>query len=126
MGLFKTSLLVGLVAFMVVAGINHFRHPALYEALMPGWVPARLALVYITGVMEIGFALALIVPTWRPWAAWGVVVTLILIFPANIYMAVSGGLTDPALPRSFANPAVAWGRLPFQALFIWWAWLFTE
>jgi uncharacterized membrane protein len=125
-GLAKTSFLVGLIAFMLVAGLNHFRHPDLYAALIPGWVPARLALVYGTGVMEMGFGLALIVPSWRHWAAWGVVITLILIFPANIYMAVSGGLADPALPRSFSNPTVAWGRLPFQALFIWWAWVFTE
>ncbi len=126
MGLGRGLLLGSLATFMVVAGLNHFRVPELYDALVPNWLPQQRALTYITGIMETGFGIALLVPQWRSWAAWGTVATLIVVFPANIAMAISGGLSDPALPRAFANPTLAWARLPIQFLLIWWAWVFTD
>lgn len=119
-------LLGGLAAFMTGAGLYHFANPDAYEALIPPILPAKRPLVYVSGVLEIGFGLALLVPAWRPRAAIGVIVTLIVIFPANIWMALQGGIDDPRVPASFANPVVAWARLPFQGLFIWWASIFVR
>ncbi|OYY52007.1 MAG: hypothetical protein B7X59_08605, partial [Polaromonas sp. 39-63-203] len=44
--------LLGLL--FVAAGINHFWHTPFYVAMMPPYLPAPLALVYFSGVAEIG------------------------------------------------------------------------
>jgi uncharacterized membrane protein len=49
-------------------------------------------------------------------AAYGLAALLITVFRANIYMAthpVEAGAASIA-------PVLRWGRLPFQALLIWW------
>lgn len=104
----------------------HFVRPAFYVALMPPFLPAPLVLVYLSGVAEIAVGLGLLIPRYRRLAAWGLIATLIAVFPANIYHASSGGLSDPALPASFADPTLAWARLPFQIVFIAWAWWYTR
>ena len=48
----------------------------------------------------------------RYYAAWGLILTLAAVFPANIYLAQSDGVVMGT------SSAVAWYRLPFQSLFI--------
>jgi len=103
-------------AFFVVAGSLHFIRPEFYLRIMPPYVPWHVAMVRVSGFFEILGGLGLLVPQTRRQAAWGLVALLIAVFPANIYMA-----TNPfeAGAASIA-PAVRWGRLPLQALFIAW------
>ena len=115
-----------LALFMTVAGIMHFIKPAMYAALIPPFLPAPMFLVYASGVVEIVVGIGLLLPRYRRLAAWGIIATLIAVFPANIYHAAEGGLSHPDLPESFANPTGAYIRLPFQFLFIAWAWWFTR
>lgn len=120
------GLLYGLALFFTAAGVMHFVYPAGYEALVPPQLPARRVLVYASGVAEIVCGLLLMVPRWRRLAAWGVVATLVAVYPANVYHAMSGGLDHPDLPEVFASPVFAWLRLPVQLLFIAWAYRFTK
>jgi uncharacterized membrane protein len=79
--------------------------------------------VYLSGVFEILGGTGLLLPQTRRWAAWGLIALYVAVFPANLYMAFNGIQLDPA------NPLPAWGawiRLPFQILFIAWAWWFTR
>lgn len=122
----RTVLLFLLAAVMIGAGVMHFIVPGFYVALIPPSWPARLAAVYISGVAEILLGVLVVIPRTRRLAAWGLIALFIAVFPANIYHAISGGLTDPDLPASMANPTNAWLRLPFQAVFIAWAWMFTR
>jgi len=122
----KTAARWGLGLLMVVAGLAHFTNPALYEALMPPWLPMHTELVYLSGAIEAGLGLLLLWPRTTRLAAWGLVACLIAIFPANLHHALSGGLDDPALPGFFANKTVAWIRLPFQLVFVAWAYWFTR
>lgn len=123
---FRRPLKLALAAFMVIAGVAHFAVPNAYAALVPPQLPAPMLLVYLSGVAEVGLGLALLWPRTTRLAAWGIIALLIAVYPANIYHAVSGGLDHPDLPAGFANPVAAWIRLPFQFLFIAWAWLFTR
>ena len=115
-----------LCLFMTVAGVNHFVNPALYVALIPPFLPAPEFLNYASGVAEIVFGLGLLWPRYRRWAAWGIVATLIAVYPANIYHAVEGGLSHPDLPEAMESATLAWVRLPFQLVFLAWAWWFTR
>lgn len=111
-----------LTVFMVGAGINHFIVPETYIAMMPDALPAHAALVYLTGVLEAAGGVGLILPATRKLAAWGLVLLLLAVFPANINMAVNDlPLGDNAVPAW-----ALWARLPLQAVLIAWAWWFTR
>lgn len=116
----------GLALFMMGAGLAHFVNPAFFVALVPPFLPWPEALVYASGVAEIGFGLMLLVPRTRRLGAWGIIATLLAVYPANIHHAVSGGLHGPGLPPAMGNAAVAWARLPFQLVFLYWAWIFAR
>lgn len=111
-----------MTVFMVAAGLNHFRDPGFYLAMMPSALPAHEALVAISGVAEIAGGLGLILPATRRLAAWGVIALLIAVFPANINMAINdlplGGEPMPAW--------ALWARLPLQFVMIAWAYWLTR
>jgi uncharacterized membrane protein len=56
--------------------------------MLPTWVPAREALVYLSGVLEITVAVGLFVPRWRPMAGRCAAAMLVAFFPANVYAAI--------------------------------------
>lgn len=74
---------------------------------------------YLSGGLEIILGLLLLYPTYSTLAAWGIIVLLIAIFPANIYHLASAKV-------NIKIPVwVLWLRIPFQGIFIWWAWWYT-
>lgn len=75
-----------LAALFMVAGILHFIFPARYAEVIPPFLPAPLALVYISGVCEFMGGLGVVVPSVRRWAGIGLIALLIAVYPANIYM----------------------------------------
>ena len=109
-----------LCIFMVGSGVNHFLNPEFYLRMMPPYLPWHRELVYLSGVFEIVLGVMLVIPRFTKLAAWGIIALLIAIFPANIYMS-----THPQLFPEF-NPTGLLIRLPFQALFITWAFWFTR
>ncbi len=118
----KTGLMWLLAFAMVAVGALHFVNPEPFARIVPPPLPAHAA-VYASGVFEILGGLGLLVPKTRRFAAWGLIALYVAVFPANIYMALNGIQLDPAHP---APEWAAWLRLPFQALFIAWAWWFTK
>jgi uncharacterized membrane protein len=106
-----------LTIVMVGAGINHFRDPGPYVAMMPEALPAPLELVYISGVAEIMGGLGLILPATRKLAAWGLILLLVAVFPANVNMAVN----DLPLGDTRVPAWALWARLPLQLVGIAWA-----
>jgi uncharacterized membrane protein len=102
------------------AGINHFWHPSFYLNIMPPWLGARETLVYISGICEMLFALLLLPTPTRRFAAWGIILLLIAVFPANIQMMLN--YFHENNPRLW----LAILRLPVQFLLIWWAYSFTK
>ena len=112
--LFSAFSRYALVLLFVGAGVWHFVHPDTYLRIMPPWLPSPLLLVYVSGLLEIGIALLLLPAQTRRAASYCLVALLVAVFPANIYMA--------QIHEQLGIPAwLAWGRLPLQALLIWWA-----
>ena len=113
------SLSLYLMAFVyVAAGVNHFIRPKMYMAIMPPYLPAHHELVMLSGVAEVVLGIGLLFPATRSLSAWGLILLLIAVFPANVYMATSGRFRK--IPRW-----LLWARLPLQGLLIWWAWQYT-
>lgn len=122
----KRPLLYVMGLTYVLAGVMHFVVPKAYEQVVPPQLPARRALVYLSGVAEAGFGLGVLFERTRRVSAWGLVATLVAVFPANVYMAVG----DPDLrgaPEFLreAPDAALWARLPLQVVLIAWAWWYT-
>ena len=112
-----------MAVFYVVAGIMHFVNTDFYVRIMPDYLPLHLVLVYLSGVAEIVLGVLVIVPATTRLAAWGLIALLIAVFPANINMAVHSLPMQPGAPP---NPLALWLRLPFQLVFIAWAWWYTR
>jgi uncharacterized membrane protein len=102
-----------LAVFFIAAGINHFRMPEVYLAMIPPWLPWHAALNWSSGAAEIAGGIGLFPSATRRAAGWGLVALLIAVFPANLHCAMTG-----TLPGFHVAPWILWVRLPFQGLFI--------
>lgn len=106
-----------MAAFYLGAGLAHFRSPEFYVQIMPPYLPWHLPLVYLSGSAELMLGLAVLIPETRRYAAWGIILLLVAVFPANIHAAA-----NDVAGSGIGN----WLRLPFQAVFIAWAWWYTR
>ena len=104
---------------MLAAGINHFLNPDLYLEMIPKGLPAARALVFVSGGAEVLGALGTMNRHTRRAAGWLLIVTLVAVYPANIYMALNPS-SFPSIPTWSLR-----ARLPLQVLFVYWAWLAT-
>ena len=104
----------------VGAGTLHFIFTRNYLRLMPGYLPAPRTLVYVSGAAEILGGVGVIVPATRRAAAWGLMLLLVAVFPANLTM-VTHHHRFPSVPLW-----AAWARLPLQLPLLWWAWIYTR
>lgn len=118
----KQALLWVLGIGLVFAGVLHFVTPDSYLPMMPAWLPAHLPLVYLSGVAEVVLGAAVLEPKLRRAAAYGIIVLLIAIFPANVHIAVHD---VPVFGAAEGAGPMNWVRLPVQALLIVWAWWYT-
>lgn len=124
MPLFKKISLIILVIFYIAAGINHFHNPASYIKIIPGYFHYPHMLNILAGICEIGFALLLIFPKTRRFAAWGIIVMLIAFLPVHISMIGDAPLKLGSL---HVSPLLAWLRLlVLQPLLILWAWWYAR
>ena len=99
---------------MIAIGVDHFLQPEPFIAIVPAFLPAKAALVYISGVAEVAGGLGLLISRTRKWASWGLVALYVAVFPANINMAIN----EIQLGSSAIPVWAMWLRLPFQLLFI--------
>ena len=88
-GLARKLTLLALRAFFELGGVNHFLNPDFYVAMMPPYLPAHVALVWVSGVFEMLGGISVLVPTVRARAGWGLVLLLVAVFPANLHMALN-------------------------------------
>src|SRR4051812_49208535 len=102
---------------MTWVGALHFVRPEAFVRIVPSALPAPLMLVYLSGAFEIAGGLGLLVARTRRLAAWGLIALYVAVFPANLNMA----LNDIPFGEGPTPPALLWLRLPFQLVFIAWA-----
>ena len=104
----------------IAAGANHFLNTPFYVSIMPPYLPWHLALVYLSGVAEMGLGALLLFEQWSVLAGWGLIALLIAVFPANIHMALHPDLYTWASPMNLCL------RLPLQGVLIAWAYWYTR
>lgn len=119
---FKDSRFKGRIAASVMfflTGITHFTNTEAFISITPEFIPAVREMIYISGIFEMMGAIGLLIPKLRKVSAWGLMLLLLAVFPANINAAVNGILTEVAFG---IGEWYLWVRLLFQPIFIWWVW----
>lgn len=104
----------------MTTGMLHFLRPATYKQIMPDYLPAHHELVLLSGAAEIAGGAGVVFARTRRASGLWLVVLLVLIFPANVHMAL-----HPERFRSI-GPALLWARLPLQGLLMWWVYRVTR
>lgn len=118
----KTPLLYLLSFFLCATGFLHLLSPAFFVAIVPPGLPSPEWLNVLSGLAEIVLGVFLLEPRTRAFAAWGVIALLIAVYPANVHMWLEN--VGPEGPGT-GSPTTNLIRLPFQFLFVAWAWWYT-
>ena len=116
MKIFKNLSIYLLSLFYIYVGIKHFIDPDWFLYIIPPYlVKIGIELVYISGFFEILFGFLLLIPKYRKLAAYGIILLLIAVYPANIYLALN---EEPQKLLGISSFAASWIRLPIQFILI--------
>lgn len=97
----------GVAAMFTATGVAHFvgmREELI--AMVPPAIPAPGLVITVTGVLELAGAVAILWRRTALWAAAGLTVMLVGMFPANVYAAqkgISPSFGDALLPRTLVQ-----------------------
>jgi uncharacterized membrane protein len=108
-----TTIYIMSIAYAYV-GVRHFIDPDFFLAIMPNYLTFHLEFVYLSGLAEVILGLMLLSKKTRKTGAIGLIILLILVFPANIHL-VQSELSQSILGVT-KNQSIY--RLPFQGVFI--------
>ena len=109
-----------MASLYLFAGLNHFRKPKMYIKIIPKFFPNPGLLNIVSGMAEMSLAIALCIPFLTHYAAIGIILLLIAVFPANIYMLLNK-------KASFGLPKwLLLLRIPIQFILIYWAYYYTD
>lgn len=100
-----------LVGAFATSGVIHLVRPAVFEPLVPAWVPVGpRRTVHLSGVAELVCAAATVHPTTRRAGGWATAALLVAILPGNVQMAADGRRS-----RNRAWRVGTLARVPLQA-----------
>jgi uncharacterized membrane protein len=105
---------VALAAMFLLTGVTHFTSPESFLQMIPEFLPLRREAVYVSGVAELAGAFGLLVPRLRRLAGLGLAAMLVVVFPANVNVAVNNLQID-LYPSS---ALYQWARLLLQPVLI--------
>lgn len=110
---------LGLAALLLASGLTHVFRPQVFDPLIPRALPgSSRTWTYGSGVAEIAVAAAVSIPATRRLGATAAAALFVLIFPANITMAVDAFRAPASSGRRLATLV----RLPLQVPLVAWAW----
>jgi uncharacterized membrane protein len=112
---------IGLVLVFLFTASGHFVQTRPMAEMLPPFVPWRVPLVYLSGVLEIALALGIAMPATRRLAGLAAIAILVLFFPANVYAAYA----QVDMGGHAWGPVYLLIRAPLQALLIAWTWRFA-
>jgi uncharacterized membrane protein len=112
---------VGICAVFLFTAIGHFFRTESMLLMLPPFVPARRALIYLSGVVAVLFAVALVTLSRSEYLGWSVILYLVVILPSNIYAAVQ---RIPFGGHSI-GPRYLFVRFPLQLILIFWTYWFS-
>ncbi len=115
---------LAMMLMLCFSALGHFMFTDGMVMMMPGFIPFKRALVYITGVLEPLLGIALLSPQTRHMAGIALLLMFVLMLPANINAAVKH-INFEGATYDGSGPAYLWFRVPLQLLFIGWVLYFS-
>jgi uncharacterized membrane protein len=109
----------GLGVAFIFFFIGHLVQTEGMVEMLPPWVPLRLALVHLTGFIELFIGIALFISRYQTFAAKLAIVVFVVFFPVNIYAA----LNSIGLGGHQWGPVYLLIRGPLQIILVAWAYL---
>lgn len=106
-----------IAALYIAAGIAHLTIPDKLLAITPSWVPLAPEIIFVTGLFEIGAAVALVAGPGRYGAGIALAVYALCVWPANFKHAFDGVML-PHIPNSWLYHGP---RLALQPVLMWWS-----
>lgn len=109
-----------LAALLTATGIAHVLWPAMFERIIPRWLPGGPRLLNQLATSAELSSAALLAGR-RTASAGGALAfaTFAGMWLGNVQAAVDGGYRS--LPGWLGGPVVAWVRVPLQVPLLWWA-----
>ena len=113
---------IALSAMLMFTAIAHFVFTDGMTQMIPDFFPFKKMLVYATGILEVLFAVGLMLPRTQTITGWTLIVFFLAMLPANIKASMeninyqTGELDGNGLDY-------LWFRIPLQILFIAWTYL---
>ena len=111
---------MGVCLVFLFAALGHFFKTDSMISMLPPSVPARRAVIYLSGVLEIVFAIAVVSLPNPACVGWMIILYLIAIFPSNVYAATH---RIPFGGHSM-GPRYLFVRFPLQLVLLLWAYWF--
>ena len=122
---FALAARIAMSLMLLFTASGHFAFPRGMTMMMPAFIPFRLALVYITGMIEILADIGLQIESLKNLTAVLLIIFFILVLPANIYAAVKH-IDYQKVGNNGKGLYYLWFRIPLQILFIIWTWMSTR
>ena len=120
-------LLSGRIAFafmLLFTAVGHFVFTNGMSQMIPDFIPNKMFIVYATGIVELFFAIGLLIPKYQKHVAIAIVAFLLLMLPANI-KAASTTLNYQTGEQNGNGLNYLWFRIPLQIFFILWVFVFA-
>lgn len=94
----------------ITVGVKHFINPDFFVTIVPPIISWKEEAVLVSGFIEVILGILLLFNQTRKLAAWGIILLLIAVLPANIYLYLS------EIPRETLSISKnqALFRIPFQ------------
>ena len=109
---------------LLFTAIGHFKFKTSMAAMIPLFIPKKVEIILITGVLEIMFAIALQIEGIRYYTGIALVLFLLAVVPSNIY-AAKHRINYEDLYKPGPGIKYLWFRIPFQLFLIAWVWYFS-
>ena len=115
---------IAVSVMLVFTSMAHFIYTKGMVMMMPGFIPYKKGLVYLTGLIEIAAAAGLLVFSLSRITAWLLILFFVLVLPANIRGAV-GNVNYQKGDSNGSGVKYLWFRIPLQLFFILWVYFFA-
>lgn len=111
---------LSLAIFFIFTGTSHFLMPAEMAQMLPSFIPLRVEIIYLTGILEILGAIGVLIPGLERLSSVALILFLFGVLPANIYAAI----TSVEFGGHALGPVYLLLRVPFQLFLIGWVYYF--
>lgn len=114
---------IAMAVMLLFTAIGHFVYTKGMTMMVPNFVPFKKTVVYLTGILEIVFAIGLLIPVYIQLSALLLIFFLIIMRHGNIKAAIEHVDYQKANNEG-TGPKYLWFRLPMQVFLIAWVYFF--